>query len=68
MKSQDHPAMSTQIQYKGVRDTKIRKQVIAKEKNEEEEEERLIGIQNFLFLLNTEIFLKKTQTFKYLNI
>ena len=44
MKSQDHPAMSTQIQYKGVRDTKIRKQVIAKEKKEEEEEERLIGI------------------------
>ena len=48
MKSQDHPAMSTQIQYKGVRDTKIRKQVIAKEKKEEEEE-RLIGIQNFYF-------------------
>ena len=55
-------------QYKGVRETKIGKQVIAKEKTEEEEEERLIGIQNFLFLLNTEIFLKKTQTFKYLNI
>ena len=55
-------------QYKGVRDTKIRKQVIAKEKKEEEEEERLIGIQIFLFLLNTEVFLKKTQTFKYLNI
>ena len=53
MKSQDHPAMSTQIQYKGVMDTKIRKQVIAKEKKEEGEEEegeeRLIGIQNFYF-------------------
>ena len=38
--------------YKGVRDTKIRKQVLVKEKkeDEEEEEEGLIGIQNFLFL------------------
>ena len=39
----------------------------SKEKNEEEEEEeRLIGIQIFLFLLNTEIFLKKTQNIYFL--
>ena len=47
------PSGSTH-QIKGVRDTKIRKQVMAKEKKkeeeeEEEEEERLIGIQNFYF-------------------
>ena len=39
--------------------------VIVKEKKEddEEEEEGPIGIQNFYFFLNTEIFLKKTQIF-----
>ena len=39
-------------------------EVIVKEEREEEEEEGPIGIQSFIFLLQTGIFLKKNQIFK----